>query len=76
MSHFHLCQTNAIDLNTLSALEEYLAKFKGVLVKVSHDHYFVDKVTEHLFVFKGGGIVKDYIGSLTGYTETVVEIKK
>jgi ABC transport system ATP-binding/permease protein len=69
-------QTNDVDLDTLSALEEYLAEFKGVLVIVSHDRYFVDKVTEHLFVFEGDGIVKDYLGSLTDYAETTIEIKK
>lgn len=71
-----MCQTNDVDLDTLSALEEYLAEFKGVLVIVSHDRYFVDKVTEHLFVFEGDGIVKDYLGSLTDYAETTIEIKK
>jgi len=68
-------QTNDVDLDTLSALEEYLAEFKGVLVIVSHDRYFVDKVTEHLFVFEGDGIVKDYLGSLTDYAETTIEVK-
>ena len=68
-----MCQTNDVDLDTLSALEEYLAEFKGVLVIVSHDRYFVDKVTEHLFVFEGDGIVKDYLGSLTDYAETTIE---
>lgn len=71
-----MSQTNDVDLDTLSALEEYLAEFKGVLVIVSHDRYFVDKVTEHLFVFEGDGIVKDYLGSLTDYAETTIEIKK
>ena len=68
--------TNDVDLDTLAALEEYLAEFKGVLVIVSHDRYFVDKVTEHLFVFEGEGIVKDYLGSLTDYAETIIEEKK
>lgn len=70
-----MSQTNDVDLDTLSALEEYLAEFKGVLVIVSHDRYFVDKVTEHLFVFEGDGIVKDYLGSLTDYAETTIEVK-
>lgn len=68
--------TNDVDLDTLAALEEYLAEFKGVLVLVSHYRYFVDKVTEHLFVFEGDGIVKDYLGSLTDYAETIIEEKK
>ena len=73
LSSIFVCQTNDVDLDTLSALEEYLAEFKGVLVIVSHDRYFVDKVTEHLFVFEGDGIVKDYLGSLTDYAETTIE---
>ena len=65
--------TNNVDLDTLSALERYLAKFTGVLVVVSHDRFFTDKVTNHLFVFEGNGIVKDYLGSLTDYAECLVE---
>ena len=66
-------QTNDVDLDTLAAIEDYLAEFNGVLVIVSHDRYFVDKVTEHLFVFEGDGVVKDYLGSLTDYAECLVE---
>lgn len=65
--------TNDVDLDTLAAIEDYLAEFNGVLVIVSHDRYFVDKVTEHLFVFEGDGVVKDYLGSLTDYAECLVE---
>jgi len=65
--------TNDVDLDTLAALEEYLSEYKGVLVIVSHDRYFVDKVTEHLFVFEGEGVVKDYLGSLTDYAECLVD---
>jgi len=68
--------TNDVDLDTLSALESYLAEFNGVLVIVSHDRYFVDKVTEHLFVFEGDGIVKDYLGSLSDYAECLIEDDK
>lgn len=64
--------TNDVDLDTLAALEDYLAEFNGVLVIVSHDRFFVDKVTEHLFVFEGDGVVKDYLGSLTDYAECLV----
>lgn len=67
--------TNDVDLDTLSALESYLAEFNGVLVVVSHDRFFVDKVTEHLFVFEGDGVVKDYLGSLSDYAECMVEDK-
>jgi len=65
--------TNDVDLDTLAALEEYLAEFNGVLVIVSHDRYFVDKVTKHLFVFEGNGVVKDYLGSLSDYAECLID---
>jgi ATP-binding cassette subfamily F protein uup len=68
--------TNDVDLDTLSALEDYLAEFNGVLVIVSHDRFFVDKVTQHLFVFEGEGVVKDYLGSLSDYAETLVDDEK
>ena len=61
--------SNDIDLNTLSALETYLADWNGVLLVVSHDRFFTDKVTNHLFVFEGNGAVLDYAGSLTEYAE-------
>lgn len=65
--------TNDIDLDTLRALESYLEDFKGVLVVVSHDRSFTDEVTNHLFVFEGNGVVKDYLGSLSDYAECLVE---
>ena len=65
--------TNDVDLDTLRALEGYLEEFNGVLVVVSHDRLFTDKVTNHLFVFEGNGIVKDYLGSLSDYAECLVE---
>jgi len=68
--------TNDVDLDTLSALEGYLAEFNGVLVIVSHDRFFVDKVTQHLFVFEGEGVVKDYLGSLSSYAECLIEEDK
>ncbi|KAL9186085.1 hypothetical protein ACHAXT_005323, partial [Thalassiosira profunda] len=68
--------TNDVDLDTLRALEDYLADFKGVLVIVSHDRSFTDKVTDHLFVFEGDGVVKDYLGSLSDYAECLVEQEK
>ena len=71
-----MLQTNDVDLDTLAALEEYLAEFNGVLVIVSHDRYFVDKVTKHLFVFEGDGVVNDYLGSLTDYAECLVDDRK
>lgn len=67
--------TNDIDLDTLTALEQYLAEYKGVLVIVSHDRYFTDKVTDHLFVFEGNGIVKDFTGTLSDYAECLVNME-
>jgi ATP-binding cassette subfamily F protein uup len=57
-------------------LESYLEDFKGVLVVVSHDRSFTDKVTNHLFVFEGKGEVKDYLGSLSDYAECLIEQEK
>ena len=63
------------DLDTLSALEGYLRDFKGVLLIVSHDRSFADKVADHLFVFEGDGVVKDFAGTLSEYASTLVEIE-
>lgn len=63
------------DLDTLSALENYLMQFQGVLLVVSHDRSFADKVTDHLFVFEGDGIVKDFQGSLSEYSSCLVELE-
>lgn len=68
--------SNDIDINTLAALESYLQEFKGVLLIVSHDRFFTDKVTDHLFVFEGNGLVKDYMGSLSEYADCLVEQEK
>lgn len=62
--------SNDLDIATLSALEEYITEvFKGCLVVVSHDHFFVNRVADHLFVFQGDGIVRDFQGSYTEYLE-------
>lgn len=58
--------TNDLDIVTLNILEEYLLDFKGTLVVVSHDRHFLDRLVDHLFVFCGDGLIKDFIG---GYTE-------
>ena len=58
--------TNDLDIVTLNILEEYLLSFSGTLIIVSHDRHFLDRLAEHLFVFCGDGVVKDFIG---GYTE-------
>ena len=76
MSHKLAEPTNDVDLDTLRALESYLEDFKGVLVVVSHDRSFTDEVTNHLFVFEGNGVVKDYVGSLSDYAECLVEQEK
>jgi ATP-binding cassette subfamily F protein uup len=55
--------TNDLDLLTLQTLEEFLLHFKGCLVIVSHDRYFMDKLVDHLFVFEGDGVVKDFNGN-------------
>ena len=59
--------TNDLDILTLQILEEYLRNFKGCVIIVSHDRYFMDKVVDHLLVFNGGGQVKDFPGNYTQY---------
>jgi ATP-binding cassette subfamily F protein uup len=61
--------TNDLDIDTLQVLEEYLADFKGCVIVVSHDRYFMDKVVDHIFVFKGGGEIKDFPGNYTDYRD-------
>jgi ATP-binding cassette subfamily F protein uup len=57
--------TNDLDINTMNVLEDYLLNFKGCLLVVSHDRYFMDKIADHLFVFEGEGKIKDLVGSYT-----------
>jgi ATP-binding cassette subfamily F protein uup len=59
--------TNDLDLLTLNKLEEFLLDFKGCLILVSHDRYFMDKLTDHLFIFKGNGIIEDEYSSYSEY---------
>ena len=61
--------TNDLDIVTLQILEEYLQDFPGCVIVVSHDRYFMDKVVDHLLVFKGQGVVKDFPGNYTQYRE-------
>ncbi len=61
--------TNDLDIASLQILEQYLQDFKGCVIVISHDRCFVDKVADHLFVFKGGGEVKDFPGNYTQYRE-------
>ena len=59
--------TNDLDIVTLDILEEYLQEFKGSLIIVSHDRHFLDRLVDHLFVFCGDGVVKDFYGNYTEY---------
>lgn len=61
--------TNDLDIQTLQVLEEYLQDFPGCVIVVSHDRYFMDKVVDHLLVFKGDGVIKDFPGNYTQYRE-------
>ncbi len=61
--------TNDLDIVTLQVLEEYLRNFKGCVIVVSHDRYFMDKVVDYLLVFQGQGDVRDFPGNYTQYRE-------
>lgn len=61
--------TNDLDIQTLQILEEYLQDFPGCVIVVSHDRYFMDKVVDHLLVFKGDGEIKDFPGNYTQYRD-------
>ena len=61
--------TNDLDIPTLNVLEQYLKNFRGCLIVISHDRYFMDKVVDHLFVFHGEGNVQDFPGNYTQYRE-------
>ena len=65
--------TNDLDIVTLNILEEYLKEFAGSLIIVSHDRHFLDKLVDHLFVFCGDGVVKDFVGSYSEYREYIKE---
>lgn len=61
--------TNDLDISTLQVLEEYLADFKGCVLIVSHDRYFMDRIVDHLLVFKGEGVIDDFPGNYSQYRE-------
>ena len=65
--------TNDLDIVTLNILEEYLKEFGGSLIIVSHDRHFLDKLVDHLFIFCGYGLVKDFVGSYSEYREFIKE---
>lgn len=66
--------TNDLDIVTLNILEEYLRDFKGCVIVVSHDRYFMDKVVDHLLVFKGDGVIDDFPGNYTQYRESLAAV--
>lgn len=61
--------TNDLDIQTLQVLEEYLQDFPGCIIVVSHDRYFMDKVVDHILVFKGEGVIDDFPGNYTQYRQ-------
>ncbi|HYG57395.1 MAG TPA: ABC-F family ATP-binding cassette domain-containing protein [Symbiobacteriaceae bacterium] len=61
--------TNDLDIQTLTILEDYLDQFPGVVIAVSHDRYFLDRVAEHLFAFEGDGRIRRYVGGYSDYLE-------
>jgi ATP-binding cassette subfamily F protein uup len=63
--------TNDLDILTLNVLEDFLLEFPGCVIIVTHDRYFMDKLVDHLFVFKGDGIIKDFNGDYTDYREMI-----
>ncbi len=68
--------TNDLDLLTLTKLEEFLLQYKGCLILVSHDRFFMDKLTEHLFVFKGNGEIEDHYCTYSQYREKEIAQEK
>ena len=67
--------TNDLDILTLQVLEDFLEQFMGCLIVVSHDRYFMDKLTHHTFVFEGNGIIRDFNGNYSQYREEELEKK-
>ena len=67
--------TNDLDILTLQVLEEYLLEFKGSMLIVSHDRHFLDRLVDHLFVFCGEGVVKDFVGNYTEYRSFLQDLR-
>ena len=63
--------TNDLDIMTLNVLEDYLRNFQGCAIVVSHDRFFMDKIVDHLFVFEGDGLIKDFPGNYSDYRDWV-----
>ena len=68
--------TNDLDIVTLNILEEYLLEFKGTLIIVTHDRHFLDRIVDHLFVFCGNGIIKDFIGGYSEYRSFIEDLRR
>ena len=65
--------TNDLDIITLGLLEEYLASFSGCVIVISHDRFFLDSIVDHLFVFEGDGVIRDFPGNYTEYREYMAQ---
>jgi len=63
--------TNDLDIQTLTILEGYLDEFAGAVIAVSHDRYFLDRVTDKIFAFEGEGVIRSYVGNYSDYREQV-----
>ena len=68
--------TNDLDIVTLEVLEDYIEKFKGCVIIISHDRFFMDRCINHLFVFEGNGMVKDFPGNYSEYREWRKEMER
>lgn len=68
--------TNDLDIVTLNVLEEYLMEYKGSLIIISHDRHFLDRLVDHLLVFCGDGVVKDFIGDYSQYRQYMIDRKE
>jgi ATP-binding cassette subfamily F protein uup len=68
--------TNDLDILTMNVLEDYLANFEGTLIIVSHDRYFMDKLAEHLFVFKGDAEISDFPGNYSDYRNNIDQLEQ
>lgn len=67
--------TNDLDIITLGLLEEYLSSFNGCVIVISHDRFFLDSIVDHLFVFEGNGVIRDFPGNYTEYREYVAAMR-
>ena len=68
--------TNDLDIQTLSILENYLDSYEGIVITVSHDRYFLDRIVERIFAFEGNGVIKQYEGGFTDYKEASKEYEE